>query len=227
MANVRADLEQLAATMYAERVQSGQHNGDNKARSGATTVPAWAPTMIAKELFGPAFTNRAPAALIALQAACTGIGFDTSFVQAIGALHEVPENVFRDNVVDIPCSLGTFIKLVNMVNSNLGVDFRAHVLQFVCLDQHTLKAVSSMIDDDLAYYMDHRMSCLLLNVMVRALLDADRSVSVDIAAFLFDCRLAGVPPFMYGASARETLQYLDAACHVQANHVRIYGRPAH
>ena len=227
MANVRADLEQLATTVYAERVQSGQHNGDNKARSGVITAPAWAPTMIAKELFGPAFSKRAPAALDALQAACMTIGFDASFVQALGALHEVPENVFRDNVVGIPCSLGTFFKLVTMVRSNFPLDFRVHVLRIVCLNQHTLKAVAPDMEDDLAYYMDRRMSCVMLNVMVRALLDPQRSVSVDIAAFLFDCRLAGVPTFQYGASAHETLRYLHAACHVQANHVRIYGRPAH
>jgi hypothetical protein len=183
--------------------------------------------MIAKELFGPAFSKRAPAALDAFRAACMTIGFDASFVQALGALHEVPENVFRDNVVGIPCSLGTFIKLVNMVNLNLGLDFRAHVLPFVCIHQDALKAVVPEIEDDLVHYMDRRMSCFMLNVMVRALLDADRSVSVDIAAFLFDCRLAGVPPFLYGASARETLHYLHAACHVRANHVRMYGRPAH
>jgi len=190
-------------------------------------MPSWVPTMIAKELFGPDFTARAPAALNALQAACMGIGFDASFVQALGALHEVPENVFRDNVVGIPCSLGTFFKLVTMVNLNRGVDFRDHVLPIVCLNQHTLKAVAPEMEDDLAYYMDRRMSCFMLNVMVRALLDPQRSVSVDIAAFLFDCRLAGVPPFQYGASARETLRYLHAACFNRANHVRIYGCPAH
>jgi hypothetical protein len=183
--------------------------------------------MIAKELFGPNFTKRAPAALDTLQATCMGIGFDASFVQALGALHEVPENVFRDNVVGIPCSLGTFIKLVTMVSSNFPLDFRAHVLRIVCFNQHTLKAVAPEIEDDLVHYMDRRMSCFMLNVMVRALLDPGRSVSVDIAAFLFDCRLAGVPPFQYGASARETLHYLHAACFYRANHVRIYGRPAH
>ena len=225
MANVRADLEQLAATVYAECVQSGQNNGDNKARSVAHTIPAWAPTMTAKELFGPNFTKRAPAALDALQTVCMRLGFDASFVRALGALYEVPENVFRDNVVDIPCSLETFFKLVNMINSNCHVDFRAHVLQIVCLNQHTLKAVLPKIDDDLAYYMDPRMSSFMLNVMVRALLDPDRSVSVDIAEFLFNCRLAGVPSFEYGLSASETLQYLHTACWDQANHVCIYGRP--
>ncbi len=130
-------------------------------------------------------------------------------------LQETVENPLQDGIVIMPLDMSGFVMLMGCVDTKLGVNFFRQTVVAVAtaIDANQFKVIARP-NNDVAHYFLPGMGIRMTNLMLRYLLDEDRSAPAEIIEWLLRLRdrsfggVAVARAIDYGSTALEAVQWL-------------------
>ena len=151
----------------------------------------------------------------------------------VGAMREAVENPLGDPLVDKPFDIRGFMKLIILVDTTLvGGPFQALVTQALLMMAQNPRLSLAWKDEDVSNHFQPGVGVLMTNLMVRYLLDEDRSVPARIIEWLLQLdaeaensggsRVPQAAQVTYGSNGLEAVTCLAEFMARPQNHQWLY-----